>query len=57
MKYEDMVAAAKKGLKEYYTSRKFILRTLTHPSQLKRVLGSTVPALKFMFSGRKEVPV
>jgi anaerobic magnesium-protoporphyrin IX monomethyl ester cyclase len=57
MKYEDMVAAAKKGLKDYYTSRRFIARTLTHPSQLKRVLGSTVPALKFMFSKRKEVPV
>jgi radical SAM superfamily enzyme YgiQ (UPF0313 family) len=55
--YEEMVSIAKKGLRGYYTSAGFITRTLMHPSQLKRVLGSAVPAMKFMFSKRKEVPV
>ncbi|MFH1473801.1 MAG: B12-binding domain-containing radical SAM protein [Candidatus Aenigmatarchaeota archaeon] len=55
--YEEMVALVKKGLRDYYMSKEFISRTLTHPSQLKRVIGSAIPAIKFMFSGRKEVPV
>jgi anaerobic magnesium-protoporphyrin IX monomethyl ester cyclase len=54
--YDEMVAVAKKGLRDYYTSRKFILRALTHPSELKRVIGSAIPAIKFIFGSRKEVP-
>jgi anaerobic magnesium-protoporphyrin IX monomethyl ester cyclase len=57
IKYEEMVEIAKRGLKDYYTSRKFLVRTLTHPSELKRVVRSTLPAIRFMFGRKKEVPV
>jgi len=56
--YEGMVKECKRGLKEFYTSRKFITRALTHPSLLKQVLGSATPAVKFIFGKREvEVPV
>ena len=56
--YEEMVKECKRGLKEFYTSRKFIIRALTHPSLLKQVLGSAAPAAQFIFGKREvEVPV
>jgi hypothetical protein len=56
VKYEEMVEIARKGLKDYYTSRRFLMRTLTHPSELRRVVGSAIPAIRFIFGGKKEVP-
>lgn len=56
--YEEMVSECKLGLKEFYTSRKFVSRALIHPSLLKQVLASAGPAVKFIFGKQKvEVPV
>jgi len=56
--YEEMVKECKRGLKEFYTSRKFIVRALTRPSLLKQGLGSAIPAIKFIFGKREvEVPI
>lgn len=58
MTYEEMVAECKRGLKEYYMSRKFLIKALTHPSLMKRVLDSASPAIKFLFGKHKmEVPI
>jgi anaerobic magnesium-protoporphyrin IX monomethyl ester cyclase len=56
MTYEDMVSECKRGLREFYTSRKFLTRAITHPSLMKQVLGSAIPAIKFLF-GKKKVEV
>jgi anaerobic magnesium-protoporphyrin IX monomethyl ester cyclase len=58
MTYEDLVKECKRGLRGFYTSRKFIFRVLTRPSLLKQVLGSAIPAITFIFGKRPvEVPV
>jgi len=57
MTYEEMVKECKRGLREFYTSKKFITRALTHPSLLKQVLGSAIPAIQFLYGHKKiEVP-
>lgn len=56
--YEEMVKECKRGLREFYTSRKFILRALVRPSLLGQVLASAGPAVKFIFGKQRvEVPV
>lgn len=54
--YEEMVEECKRGLKEFYTSRKFMARALIRPSLFKQVLASVSPAVRFLF-GKKEVEV
>ena len=55
--YEEMVRECKRGLREFYTSRKFIIRALAHPSLMKQVVASMGPAVKFIFGKQKmEVP-
>ena len=57
MTYEEMVGQCKRALKEYYMSKKFIIKAITHPSLMKRTLASVVPAIKFLFGKQKvEVP-
>lgn len=58
MTYEEMVKECKRGLKQYYMSRKFLLKAVTHPSLMKRILASIIPAIRFIYSKNiLEVPI